>query len=146
SSGAGASSQLTLGNNELHIYAGPFLLYPKVAPFGFIITTAIFNGTNSALRENGEVKVIGSAGTNGIASLTVGSRSNQTEQRDGHIVEVIFYNRLLTPSEIEDVERYLYDKYLVTRLSGRIDAIGTVKEVVEAIALSGTITGEADLA
>ena len=146
SSGAGASSQLTLRNNELHINAGQFLLYPKVAPFGFIITTAIFNGTNSAIRENGEVKVIGNAGTNGIASLNVGSRSNQTEQLDGHIAEFIFYNRLLTPSEIEDVERYLYEKYLVIRLSGRIDAISTVKEVVEAIALSGTITGESDLA
>ena len=78
----------------------------------YIYSTAIFNTTSSDLRVNGVSKVTGNAGSNTYQGIGVGHNGNEDGNSWGSkIAEIIFYDKLLSTSEIESVESYLKSKW-----------------------------------
>ena len=71
-----------------------------------------FNTTTSTIFRNGTSNASGTVGTLNCTGITVGSRFTQnTETFQGHIAEVIYYQRLLTTQERQQVEGYLAWKW-----------------------------------
>jgi PKD repeat protein len=87
-------------------------IYSKTPPFSHIISTAIFNGTESQVFENGFFKGNGNAGNNSITGMSIGARrTNFTLTLDGTIAEIIFFNSVLSGEQRQLVENYLLAKY-----------------------------------
>jgi hypothetical protein len=105
--------QGTGGGNNVAFHAGSTLSYAKDTPFEqAIITSALFNGANSEVWENGEIKLTGDFGNHSLTGLTIGARQgNAFFFLDGDIAEIIIYDRALTFNERTDVEFYLSRKY-----------------------------------
>lgn len=102
------------GPSRNHIFAGailpfPTTTYPFISP---VVNTGLFNGSNSKIYENNNVKNAGNAGTNSLAGLIVGSRYSLDQAwMKGPIKEIIIYNSALTPTQITTVNNYLNSKY-----------------------------------
>lgn len=130
---------------QVRIFAGTFLGYTReiVMP-RFFIHTGIFNGPNSAIREDGQVVQTGSVGNQGTTRLTIGSHYNlSSNPANAELAELIFYDRMLTDTEIEAVEAYLYRKYFYVQLSGTISGESDVQGVLSRhIKLSGSVEAE----
>ncbi len=98
-------------SNGIQIYTSSGFGYSKPCPFDFIITTAIYNGNNSKLFENGILKASGNAGNGSMNGITIGAVYNNTWQLKGEIAEIIFYDTVLNDSLRYLVENYLRNKY-----------------------------------
>lgn len=100
--------------NWLGIYAGTsWLNYPKTAPFTQI-TTAVFNGANSKIYENGVLKITGNPGTYTINGYYIGSSGLAADRwYNGDVAEIIIYNRTLNDTELQMVYTYLKQKYAI---------------------------------
>jgi hypothetical protein len=105
--------QGTFGGNNVAFHAGSTQSYAKDTPFEqAIITSALFNGANSEVWENGESKLTGDVGSHSLTGLTIGARQgNAFFFLDGDIAEIIIYDRALTVNERVKVESYLTEKY-----------------------------------
>ena len=76
------------------------------------IVCAIYNTTNSFGFVNGTQYATGNVGTrNATTGLTLGKRFVLNEGWDGHICEIVFYNRLLSERERQQMEGYLAWKW-----------------------------------
>jgi len=97
----------------VRIFAGSFLDHSRSMPFNaFFQHTMIYNEANSIIRENKVEVATGNIGNQAPIGLTIGSHWNLSiNVFSGYIAEIIFYDRLLTSSEIEQTELYLEDKY-----------------------------------
>lgn len=130
---------------QVRIFAGTFLGYTReiVMP-RFFIHTGIFNGPNSAIREDGQVVQTGPAGNQGTTRFTIGAHYNlASNPANAELAELIFYDRMLTDTEIEVVEAYLYRKYFYVQLSGTISGESDVQGVLSRhIKLSGSVEAE----
>jgi hypothetical protein len=94
------------------IFAGTTLFPATNAVTTPAIYSYYFNGTSSQIFENGTSTVSGDAGTQGSTGITIGSRWTQNQETfQGHIAEVIYYNRRLSRSERQTVEGYLAWKW-----------------------------------
>lgn len=111
-------------SNMVRIFAGNFIGYTRLPNFGrFVIHTGIFNGANSQIREDGQLVATGNAGNLSNTRFTIGAHhAGTTNQLNAYVAEIIIYDRLLTQSEIEYVESYLYKKYFIAQISGQIDS------------------------
>jgi len=97
--------------NSIGLSAGSSITYPKQVPFEFIVSSAIFNGSNGMLFENGILLSSGNTGTAKISGFRLGTNYVLTRWLRGSIAEIIFYNTLLSEAERKQVEKYLMDKY-----------------------------------
>lgn len=71
-----------------------------------------FNTTSSTIFRNGTSNASGNISNSNCTGITVGSRFTQnTETFQGHIAEVLYYQRLLTTQERQQVEGYLAWKW-----------------------------------
>lgn len=107
--------QGTGGGNNVAFYAGSTQSYSKTTPFdAAIISSALFNGANSEVWENGESKLTQNLGSHNLTGITVGVRQGfSIGFLDGDIAEVLIYDRALTENERVQVELYLDGKYQV---------------------------------
>src|SRR5690554_517141 len=103
--------RLRSGNTIQAVTITTGINYIKNYPFDYNINTLVINGSNSAIRENGSIKVSGNLPSNSFEGLTMGAYYGGGGNLSGDIAEYIYYNRALTISEIEDVENYLRHKY-----------------------------------
>lgn len=112
----------------IRMFAGSWLTYDRNVPFpDFLIHTAAFDGSSSVLREMGKEAASGNAGSYDVGRLTIGSHWDfSREQLTGDVAEIIVYDRSLSTSEIEVVERYLHLKYFAHPVSGVVPAQSTV--------------------
>jgi hypothetical protein len=58
--------------------------------------------------------LIGNTGTNGAAGLTIGNYAGMTAAAGSTIAEILVYNRVLTSTEIININNYLSVKYNIT--------------------------------
>lgn len=135
-------------STAVRIFAGSFLTYTRQTNFPrFLIHTGIYNGANSAIREDGQLVASGNVGAQDTTRFTIGAHHNLSSNPfNGDVAEIIVYDRLLTQTEIEDIERYLYFKYFTVSLSGQIDGISLVEaDIARSVALSGSIAGSSQI-
>jgi hypothetical protein len=86
--------------------------YNKTSPFNYILSSIIYNNTNSVLLENGVVKDSGILDNLGFSDLQIGRRTwLNTTYSKVNIAELIFYDRLLNSRERQYIENYLMNKY-----------------------------------
>lgn len=98
-------------DNDLNLFGGVSLesnVAPDESPH---ISSAQFNGSSSFFRLDGSQIASGNTGSQSLGGLTVGSRYNKYGNLDGFIAEIIIFNRLLSSSEVDDVESYLSNKW-----------------------------------
>lgn len=104
-------------NNNIAIWAGGSSVgYVRPTPFddtphGWLMTSAIFDGDDSELFEDGIFKADGNPGGNPLNGFTIGSRFDNSEFLHGYISEIIVYDRALSDAEIYLVDKHLADKY-----------------------------------
>jgi len=79
---------------------------------GPIIISALFNGSNSAIRVNG-TESTGDAGTTALDGVSLGARGDGSNNYDGAIGEVLVYPQDKS-SVVGDIEKYLADKWGIT--------------------------------
>ena len=95
------------------IYSGTNLIdYPKTTFNNPIISTLIFNNTNSSIYENGNLKISNiDPGPNNMNGLIIGSRFDYFFPLNGDISEILIYNKVLSNNEINTINNYLINKY-----------------------------------
>ena len=109
-------------STSVRTFAGAFLTYTRPVNFPrILIHTAVFDGPDSLIREDGVLRAAGNAGALATTMLTIGAHHNLGQNAfSGDIAEMIVYDRALSISEIEQVESYLYRKYFTVPLSGDV--------------------------
>lgn len=96
----------------VRLFAGNEVSYTKVNPFDFILTTGVYNFTNSKLYENDILKKTGNVGNKSVFGFCIGYRSGFNDRYfNGSVAEIIFYDTLLCDSSIHAINQYLMDKY-----------------------------------
>lgn len=99
----------------LRLYAGAVggysILYDKAPQMNFTISSLMFN-TPSKLYDNGNLMGTYDIGQNSTIGFNVGTRYLHDDRfMDGDILELIFYDTLLTDVDRIQVEQYLMNKY-----------------------------------
>lgn len=99
--------------NELRFYNGGIQPgYSFSPPYSEIISTAVFNGSNSSLYENNNIKLLNkNLGNNGLNGIVVGAGFDFSAAMQGNIKEIIIYNSALTSDQITNINNYLNQKY-----------------------------------
>jgi len=111
-------------NREIILHAGYPNLFgsPLPAPSDFLITSALFHGTNSKLWIDGLLDTEGETGTQALTGVTIGGRyDGAVNNLDGDIAEILIYGRALSDAERQEVEQYLGVKWLGTCLGTATD-------------------------
>ncbi|MFC1659709.1 LamG-like jellyroll fold domain-containing protein, partial [Pseudomonadota bacterium] len=115
-SGNGQYALSTLSSSKIHFYR-------NVSPWGMVHNTIIntsnayyISYTYDSTNINGYINGIGQSATYGAVAtssykLTLGARSDLVEHFKGYISEVLFYNKALNSTEINEVEVYLSNKW-----------------------------------
>ena len=99
-------------DNNMYINAGTDLLgYSAPSPVDAAIVTGIFNGANSQIFKNNEIKATGNAGSESMLGIRVGANAAAATFFTGRIAEIIIYNALFDSFEIRLVYGYLSNKY-----------------------------------
>jgi len=99
-------------DSSLNLHAGSRFGYDKVSPFSFILTTGIFNTSNSSIFENSQFMATGNSGDSSIEDeIVIGSSWISGSDLEGNIAEIVFYDSELTDSQLESVEEYIFHKY-----------------------------------
>ncbi|MEN9303861.1 MAG: hypothetical protein RL264_2290, partial [Bacteroidota bacterium] len=105
-------TQSSVGRLLTQTATGSFIRYNKTQPYDFILNSVFFNGASSYIGENGNQMVLANLPNQPISGFQIGRRTGGgTSFLQGNIAEVIFYNRVLTVAEQQQVEKYLMDKY-----------------------------------
>ncbi len=106
------SSDNTLATISNNSTTSNQLKYDKTFPFDFILSTIIYNGSNSILLENGEVKISGTLDNYSISDLQIGRRTwLNTKYSNISIAEFLFYDTVLNETDRQQIEAYLMSKY-----------------------------------
>ncbi|MEN9303899.1 MAG: hypothetical protein RL264_2328, partial [Bacteroidota bacterium] len=106
------STQSSIGRLLLQTATNSSIRYNKSQPYDYELNSIVFNGASSAIFENGASMVNGALTDNPISGLQIGRRtSGATNFLQGNIAEFIMFNRLLSVTERQQVEKYLMDKY-----------------------------------
>jgi PKD repeat protein len=102
-------------NNGIRVLGGTTsttVTYTKTQPYSYLLNTIIYSSSSSKLYENGNLKSAGTIATDAISGFQIGRRTFfATQYLTGDVAEVLFYNRNLSDSEQQQVEKYLMDKY-----------------------------------
>lgn len=85
-------------------------MYPLAKPFGYQLTTGIFDGINSEIYENGTYHATADPAEHALDGLTLAGRYNEPRTH-GQIAEIVVYNRRLSAAERSEVESYLIRKW-----------------------------------
>lgn len=94
------------------LYAGTTIFNTNSNAFATpAIHSGTFNGTSSSLFQNGSLNVTGDIGTQGATGLTIGTRFTNDTCWMGHICEILMYTGILTTSQRQQIEGYLYAKW-----------------------------------
>jgi PKD repeat protein len=111
--GINAGNRLLLStlDNNIRVFSGANLNYPKVHPFDFILTSVVFQQNNTLIYENSVLKNNGNTGNNSLTGITLGAYYNGTFPLHGDIAEFILFDSLLTEPERLQIETYIMDKY-----------------------------------
>lgn len=96
------------------IYAGGSVVSSSVHTVGPLVATEVFDGASSFLRIERTQVASGDAGSHSSSGITVMANHDGSETNSGILAEFLFYNRLLTATEIDDVETYLATKWGIT--------------------------------
>ncbi len=98
-------------DNDIIINGGASLSYSKELPVIPIVTTAIFNADTSKIFENSVLKKTGNAGTDSVADLFIGRGGWGGGPLKGDIAEILLFDTVLTDTQQQQIENYLYNKY-----------------------------------
>ncbi len=98
-------------SNGIGLYGSSNFNYLKNETFNFILSTAIFNFTESKIYENSTLKSIGNFGQNSLNGITIGCNYSNENGLKGDIAEIIIYNSLLNVNERICIHQYLRHKY-----------------------------------
>lgn len=115
--GASDRNALILQDNDDEISmwsGGSYIRHDTTVPYGWIITTGLFDDPDSELWVDGDRKVTGSTQNDGQDGMLIGEREKESDYFDGRLVELLFYNKKLSQEDQETVEDYLADKYGLT--------------------------------
>ncbi|MBP7463727.1 MAG: hypothetical protein KA793_05265, partial [Bacteroidales bacterium] len=106
-------NSLRYNSGELQMRAGSSVLgYTRSAPFGFVLSRQVFDGANSRMFENGQLKQSGTLTVNTLSGMTLGSLNSLGNYYfKGDIAELIYCNAALTEAEVSSVRQYLSNKY-----------------------------------
>ena len=101
------AQRISLLSNPLNVFG-----YNTIIPFEQpILSSAVFNTSESQLRGNGELLAEGDIGDFGLSGLTIGNIQDGSAFLNGYFAEILLYEGLLSEAEITSVESYLMDKY-----------------------------------
>ena len=81
---------------------------------GPVLITAEFNGANSNIYLNGQLKATGNAGTNEMGGLLLGDSPDYNRGVDGYIFEVIIVGNVPTDEKRGKAHQYIHDMYGIT--------------------------------
>ncbi len=98
------------------IFAGTALLSSTVAPTAFSIWSTLFSGAASSIWTNGVQTALGNAGTASLTQVTIGWDNAHTVAYNAlcDIDQIMVFNRALTTSERQQLERYLGSLYAIS--------------------------------
>lgn len=106
------SNVFVWGSGQLFFGSNASFSYSKTQPYSIMLNSIVLNGVNSRIFENGIQRVTGNGGTVGVSGLQLGRRiTGGTNFLLGDIAEFIYFNRVLSSTEQQQVEKYLMDKY-----------------------------------
>jgi len=71
----------------------------------------IYNNSSSIIRINGSLNKTGNAGTNDQEGFTIAAQNNDSGFANVKMGEIIAYNKVVTGTELTDLETYLSDKW-----------------------------------
>lgn len=78
------------------------------------IFRAVYNTTSSVLYKDGTSIISGNAGSNTLTGLTLGANNAGATNFDGFLGEIIVYNKVLSTTEVTQVQTYLSKKWKIT--------------------------------
>jgi PKD repeat protein len=108
---------------NLHSGSSFVQAYSKSIPFDYILTTINFNGVNTSVYENSELRNIVNAGEGVLGGVMLGCEYTVSNFHGGNVAEILIYEDELTQEEQLMVEDYLRLKYAPpVNLSGDIYA------------------------
>ena len=132
------------------------------ADTNYHIMMGIYNGVSGVIRLDGNETVTGDIGSlSAGGAYGIGGRSVTGDRNlDGDIAEVIFYSKLLSESEYNDVECYLADKYGIsighacvvqhdqdlTATTNTTATVGTIKTILQSLIGSTSVTASVNTA
>lgn len=108
--GSAAGSRMQISNDSsdnIIMFAGSTLDTTINANFGTKVFTAEFNGASSKFRQNGTQTATGNAGTQGTNRITISALWDGTFPGSMNIYSLLFIDRILTSTELDDVERLM---------------------------------------
>ncbi len=106
----------TRSNNSYAMYAGNQIINNNgIADTGtfHVFAVSFTSGGNGWLRVDGTRLLYGDEGNNVLGGLSLGSNYGASGLLDGKIAEVLVYDGGLNTAQIESIESYLTNKYLV---------------------------------
>jgi len=115
-----ASYGMLLETNEgaavgFDIYAGAQLNSGVARSASPRVYGAIFNGaTSQTFVSANTASATGAAGTAGATGITLGSTHNNASYWNGKLAEIAVYNRVISASEISQLNAYLGTRYAIT--------------------------------
>lgn len=112
-SGTGACFGSTSGN-AYQLNCGSNITGGSYTTGTTVIVSYVANGASSVIRVNGAQVTSGNAGTGGINTMALMGAYAGGSYVGGLIPEYLIYNKLLSASELQTVERYLGGKYGIT--------------------------------
>jgi hypothetical protein len=99
----------------LSIYAGAALngfLWSNI--YTPALVTAEFNGLNSKIYLNGELKITGNAGTTSLSGLILGNTPEYIRGQNGYIIELFIVGNIPTDAKRNRAHQYIHDMYGIT--------------------------------
>ena len=86
--------------------------YSIEPPYGYLLNTNVYNNTDSKIYENGILKNTGNMSGATLEGLTLGSLyTGNSSYHQGDIIELIYFDNVLSETERNKVEKYFRDKY-----------------------------------
>jgi len=79
-----------------------------------VLLTAVFDGANSVLRDNGTEIATGDAGTNALNGISAGARTGNDFFYDGYIGELLPLNERASQTTIDEQEQRMADRWGIT--------------------------------
>jgi hypothetical protein len=112
-SNANRAALLSFSPGRPTMFAGVELFSVNSNSFtGALILTCQYNSTSSSIFENGSnTSSNTNVGTQNAVSLRLGAAWSSTTNWNGHICEILFFNRLMSTAERQQVEGYLANKW-----------------------------------
>lgn len=101
-------------NGNVGIQAGISAAAYAKASFPFLVTTAIFNGNQSKVYENGQLKATVNPGTEAMRGLRIGASTDRSTLLSGYVAAYIKVAGIPSDIYMNQTHQYLSRKYGIT--------------------------------